>query len=86
VRVCKGILFLKFTCNFRRGWGPFFDHDEAKNGNISNRELHSRCPLAEGTYDRVKNVKWNFRWPLMRALLPPEKCLLVVAVIDAFTA
>jgi hypothetical protein len=33
--------FLKFTCNFRRWWGPFSTMTGTKNGNISNRELHS---------------------------------------------
>ncbi len=33
--------FLKFTCNFRRGGVLFSTMTGAKNGNISNRELHS---------------------------------------------
>ncbi len=35
------VLFLKFTCNFRRGGVRFSTMTGAKNGNISNRELHS---------------------------------------------
>ncbi len=35
------VLFLKFTCNFRRGGVLFSTMTGAKNGNISNRELLS---------------------------------------------
>ncbi len=35
------VLFLKFTCNFRGGGVVFSTMTGAKNGNISNRELHS---------------------------------------------
>jgi hypothetical protein len=35
------VLFLKFTCNFRRGGVLFSTMTGAKNGKISNRELHS---------------------------------------------
>ncbi len=35
------VLFLKFTCNVCRGGVLFSTMTGAKNGNISNRELHS---------------------------------------------
>jgi hypothetical protein len=35
------VLFLKFTCNFRRGGVVFSNMTGVKNGNFSNRELHS---------------------------------------------
>ncbi len=35
------VLFLKFTCNFRRGGVVFSTMTGAKNGKFSNRELHS---------------------------------------------